>query len=172
VTLEIKSLSGAEWRHFAHTAQVLAFRQTRDPSMDRIDFALLAVKNGEPCGFVTVRELDSESIYWQFGGAFPQIKATVHVQTVYREFVKACAGKYRRVTTLVENDNVPYLRLAMAAGFRIIGVRVYGGTVLVELHMELSHALQVEGASALHARSAPGHRREVGREVRDAQELA
>jgi hypothetical protein len=36
----------------------------------------------------------------------------------------------------VENTNVAYLKLAMKMGFRVIGVRMFKGQVLVELLLD------------------------------------
>lgn len=115
--------------------------------MDRVDFALLAVDpvRTDVLGYVTVRELDYESVYWQYGGAFESIAKGPIVYRIYSDFVECMRDKYKRITTLVENTNVSYLKLAMKLGFRIIGVRSFKGIVLVELlkDFEVEDALPI-----------------------------
>ncbi len=101
--------------------------------MDRIDYAIVLKDENELLGYCTCKELDDESVYWQYGGAFPTAQNSSKAVEVYMVLVSWAHEKYKRITTLVENDNVRYLKLAMHAGFRIIGVRMFGGKILVEL---------------------------------------
>lgn len=125
-----------EWAELAHK---ISFDEKRPGDMNRIDFALLVInkEKNEPAGFCTVRELDNESIYWQYGGAFPGTIGTVYVAPIYDALIDWCKKKYKRISTLVSNKNVPYLKLCMKYGFRIIGVRLFQGEVYVELLNEL-----------------------------------
>lgn len=152
MTLSVLEITAKEWKQLSEAAHVLSFKERRAASLDRIDFALLAVLEGKPVAYATVRELDAESIYWQYGGAFPEIKGTINVLKVYRMFIAHCAARYRRVTTLVENGNVRYLKLAMAVGFRIMGCRMFKGDVFVELHLDLDqYAVDAAGESVCQA---------------------
>ena len=135
--MELKKLSKEEWKHLCANAHLVCFNESRDPEMDRIDFALLTVKDSVPGAFVTIREVDSESIYWQYGGAFPSIRGTTEVLKHYKSFFNWCADSgYKRASTLIENTNVPMLKLAMHCGYRIIGIRMFGGLILCELKVE------------------------------------
>jgi len=144
---EIKRLRPDEWATLSEDAHLAMFSERRPGYIDRIDFALLATEddNRGIVGYVTVRELDADGIYWQYGGAFPSIKTSTTVLGVYRQFVEYCKARYKRITTLVENTNIAYLKLAMKVGFRIIGVRVFKGSVLVELLLdfEVNDALPI-----------------------------
>ncbi len=126
----------AQWSELAHQ---ISFEEKRPKEMERIDYALLVVNplNGKPGGYCTVRELDLESVYWQYGGAFPETEKTISVGTMYEALVEWFRFRYKRVTTLVSNENVAYLKLCMKYGFRIIGVRLFKGEVFVELLNEL-----------------------------------
>jgi hypothetical protein len=133
--LTIHKLSPEDWAKVSETTYLVVFGGQRPSGMDRIDYALVIqdVEQNTPCGYLTARELDSDSVYWQFGGAFPGTHSSSKAVECYKMFVDWTLARYKRITTLVENTNVRYLKLAMHAGFRIIGVRMFDGSVLVEL---------------------------------------
>lgn len=138
VAIEISQLDPDQWSVFSEDAHRACFSEYRPAYKDRIDYALLA---HDPytrgiLGYVTIRELDDESAYWQYGGAFPSIAKGTYVLRTYLKFVEFMSNRYKRVSTLVENTNVSYLKLAMKAGFRIIGTRNFKGIVLVELLLD------------------------------------
>lgn len=101
--------------------------------MDRIDYALMIEANDEAVGYCTVREMDEDSVYWQFGGGLPNVTESSRAVEAYKALIEWTHARYQRITTLVENTNVRYLKLAMHFGFRIIGCRMFRGDVLVEL---------------------------------------
>jgi RimJ/RimL family protein N-acetyltransferase len=139
VKFEIKKISPEEWSELSELAHKLAFAKVRHASHDRIDFALLAVEtpSENPIGYVTVRELDHEGVYWQFGGCLDErLRGTVHILRIYEAFCAWASENCKRITTLVENTNESYLRLALRLGFEIIGVRMFKGTILVEMLKE------------------------------------
>ena len=119
----------------AHRA---VFEEKRPRFFSKIDFALLAIHpNNEPAAYCTVRELDAESVYWQFGGAFDNVRNQTWAVTAYKSLLDWNKEKYKRITHYIENTNIRYLKLAMQFGFRIIGVRLFEGRVFVELLNEL-----------------------------------
>lgn len=130
---QIKQIGKEEWVQICEAAHLAMFNMKRTGEMERIDYALLVEESGKLCGYLTARELDAESVYWQFGGAFPGTHSTTKVVEVYGRLIDWTEARYKRITTLVENTNVRYLKLAMHFGFRIIGCRTFKGTVLVEL---------------------------------------
>lgn len=125
-----------EWAEMAHK---VVFEKHRPGSVDRIDYALLIVNTelNKPAGFCTVRELDSESVYWQYGGTFPETIGTTWVASVYHALIEWTRDRYKRITTLVSNQNIAYLKLCMKFGFRIIGVRCFKNEIYVELLNDL-----------------------------------
>jgi len=142
MTVGLVRYSPEEWFEYAEASHKLVFKEIRDPAMDRISFALLAYDSVGPIGYVTCRELDSESLYWQYGGAIEGRRGLPAVRG-FDAFLEETRKQYKRITTLVENGNVSYLHLAMQKGFRIIGVRCFKGQVLVELFKEFENAIQV-----------------------------
>lgn len=128
-----------QWAQYSEAAHLVVFEERRPWEMDRIDYALVAIdgEKRDGLGYVTARELDKESVYWQFGGAFPTIKNTIYVLKVYDKIIKWTKKQgYSRVTTYIENTNRAYMRLALTCGFRVIGTRTFKGTVLCEMLLE------------------------------------
>ena len=120
---------------YSETAHLLCFGKSKPASFDRIDYALLAVHDDKPLAYVTVRELDPDTVYWQFGGVFPMMQKTLLVARCYKQFIDFQTTLCHRISTCIENTNLPMLRLAMAHGFKINGIRNYQG-ILVELLYE------------------------------------
>lgn len=138
VVIEITQLDPDQWSVFSEDAHRSCFSEFRPAYTDRIDYALLAhdPQSRGILGYVTVRELDHEGVYWQYGGAFPSVEKGPLVYKCFLKFIETMRSKYKRITTLVENTNITYLKIAMKAGFRIVGVRMFKGSVLVELLLD------------------------------------
>jgi RimJ/RimL family protein N-acetyltransferase len=137
--MKVERLSKENWAVLAEAAHLVVFGEHKSASMDRIDFALLGLSmEGTPMGFITCREFDQDTLYWQFGGAFPDTRGTHRTFSVYQRFIDWCRGKYTRITTLIENTNTAMLKMAMKVGFRIVGIRYYRGSILVEHLLELN----------------------------------
>lgn len=133
----IEKVSPEDWKHLAGSAHVLSFGERRDSNLDRVSFALLAVDELEkPAGYVTCIEMDKETLYWQYGGAFPDYLGTIHSLSGYKKFVGFCSEMYKRVTTKIENNNLVMLKFAMKLGFKIVGVENFNGKILVNLTNE------------------------------------
>lgn len=130
--VELVLLSAKEWAKFSQNAHLICFDEMRDPSLDRIDFALLTTKNKTPLNYCTVKELDAESCYWQYGGAFPSSKGSLHSYKSYKRNADYCLQKYKRITTYIQNTNIPMIRIALKVGFKIVGTRVFKGDVFIE----------------------------------------
>lgn len=134
--MEVVKLSPDEWRGVAEDTHLVVFSEKRPASLDRIDYALLACADA-PLGYITVRETDAESVYWQYGGGFPSSREKIWALRAYQACISwTKAQGYKRINTLIKNDNVRYLKMAMSQGFRVIGVRMHGGSVLCELLLE------------------------------------
>lgn len=138
--MRLERLSPANWFDFSVGAHRVVFGEEKDPSTDRIDYALLAVDAEKPVAYITCRELDSETIYWQFGGAFPGTRGTAVSFRAYLLFIAYAKAHYKRVATLIENTNLVMLKMAMKVGFRIMGVRLFKGQVLLEHLLEFQEA--------------------------------
>lgn len=134
--IEVKVFTREEWAVFSEDAHKICFNELKPASFDRIDFALLCVDSGKPCAYVTCRELDPDTVYFQFGGAFPETRGTLSSWKCYEKVTDFARTKYRRITTLIENNNVVMLKFAMKMGYRIIGIRNFGGSILLEHVLE------------------------------------
>lgn len=133
----VVQLSREQWAKHSELAHLIVFNKRKPASMDRIDFALVAQKDDALISYVTCREHDAETLYWQFGGAFPGTKNTSLSFQAYQMGINWCKEKgYKRVTTAVENTNIVMLKFALKVGFLIVGIRNHHGSVLVELVLE------------------------------------
>ena|SRR3990167_3544429 len=138
--MRIERIENKDWgARFSEYAHEICFNKKKPSEFDRIDYALLCIDDKIPVGYMTCRELDSTTVYWQFGGAFPNIKDTVKSYSALQAFVRWHQEKYKRIVTYVENDNTVYLKMLLRIGFLITGIRTYEGTVLLE------HVLKFEG---------------------------
>lgn len=130
---KIVHYSAKEWASVSEEAHRIAFGTIKPASMDRIDFAILVTKEDVAVGYITCRETDNKTLYWQHGGAFPGTKDSIYSWPAYALCMDHCQGMgYDRVTTLIENTNLVMLKMAMKVGFKIIGVRNYKGAILLE----------------------------------------
>jgi len=134
VSVTVLYISPEEWVKYAEDSHAAVFKEFRPSSIDRISYALAATDESGVIGYVTCRETDSESLYWQHGGAVD----TRYGVAAYRGFEAFLdnAKPYKRVTTLVRNDNIKYLHLLMKFGFRVIGLRCVKNEIFLELTIE------------------------------------
>ena len=146
MTVKLEKLSPSEWALISESAHMTCFKEERKKSMDRIDYALLTTRDGVPCSYVTVRELDSRSVYWQYGGAFPSAEKGIKAFNDYCSFVSWHCERYDRVTTLIENNNIAMLKMALHCGFRIIGIRYFNNSILLELLNDFTKAKGEDGS--------------------------
>lgn len=109
----------------SENAHLAVFETYKPASLDRIDFALLIERGETLMGFATCREHDAETLYWQYGGALPGTKSSSLTFPGYQAVVAWSKERYKRITTIIENDNVVMLKFAMKVGFRIVGVRTH-----------------------------------------------
>lgn len=132
-------LNKEKWATLAENAHLVVFNELRKPESERIDFALLVEsEHGIPMQYVTVRELDQESLYFQYGGSFPGTKNTMQSFRCMEKILEwSKFMNYRRVNFLVENTNEAMLKLAMRCGFLITGIKNYKGHILLEHSREL-----------------------------------
>lgn len=137
--ISVERIEKEQWSEcFSENAHRICFAEIRPGGWDRIDYALLATEDSTLYGYCTVRELDSESAYWQYGGAFPPAQRSAKAVKSYGAFVDYAKAHYKRVTTYVDNENITYLRLAFTFGFRAIGVRIFDGKIFVELLLDFT----------------------------------
>lgn len=136
MNFEVDRLTKEQWAPLSQKAHLICFGENKPAEMDRIDFALLVKKGPQLIGYCTCRETDSDTLYWQFGGAFPGTKDSSMSLPAYLRLVWWTKQHYKRVHTLIENNNIVMLKMAMKAGFRIIGIRNFNKHILLEHAME------------------------------------
>lgn len=134
----MEKLGKEKWSYVSEAAHQAVFGELLKSEYDRVDFGLLAIdaEKDEPIGYLTARETDAESVYLKYGGSFPPIKGTRNSLPAYLALLNWLKVRYKRITTYVENTNVVYLKMAMHAGFRVIGIRNFKQDILLELFME------------------------------------
>ena len=129
-----------QWLDYAHAAHKIVFQELRDPSMDRIDYALVAGDDQGAVGYATCREFDSETLYWQYGGVLPKHRNSIKAIRAFNKFLQDSVERgYKRITTYVKNDNFGYMRLLMHHEFKIVGVRVFTDEIYVEFMKGLNN---------------------------------
>lgn len=133
----VEVLSSEVWKELAKEAHLCCFGELRPSTMDRISFALLTSEDEKPLGYLTARELDSESVYLQYGGAFPDTRGTINSLKVYKSMLlKLKEIGFIRATTYIENINKPMLKFAMKCGWTITGLRTFKNAILLEHQIE------------------------------------
>lgn len=139
----IEQVFAKDWiGKFSEDAYRASFGELRDSSLERFDFSIMAIdENNNISGFITCKEMDSETLYWQHGGTFKNYAKTIHVIGGYREFLNWAKERYKRVTTRIENINHSMLKMALAVGFTIIGTCVVNNKIYLELVNEFMEVL-------------------------------
>ena len=128
-----------EWAaRYAESAHRIVFGELHNPAKDRLSYALLIIKDDEPIAYVTVKENDSENVYWQFGGVFPEHRKSMTAVKCIELGMTWQRQRSKRILTYVENTNYPMLRFYMSYGFIIIGTRHCFGKVMVDLCKEFN----------------------------------
>lgn len=131
-------ISPDEWaRGFSENFHKLVFKEIRPASYDRIDYAILVVKSEDVVGYVTVRELDNETVYWHFGGAVPKFRKSIIAARAIELALEFQKQRSKKLVTYVENRNLPMLRFYLSYGFVIIGTRHYFGKTFVDMVKDL-----------------------------------
>lgn len=134
--INIKRFSKENWALISKEAHAAVFGTVRDSAIERIDFVLVATMDKSPIGYITAREHDSETVYWQFGGVL-MVHRGVSTLKAYMMAIEEMRRSYKRITTCILNTNFTMLKMAMKVGFIINGVKVINGNTLVELVKEL-----------------------------------
>jgi len=127
--VEIKRFTLEEWNACAEEIHVYAFNEIRDSDMNTFDFALMALRDGEPMAYCTCIELDKMSAYMQHGGRLPGSEGTINTAKGYHLMVRYLKEHYKNISTRIRNTNRPMLKLALAVGFVTTGTDSYGSEI-------------------------------------------
>lgn len=135
---KVRKISFEDWiSHLAEGSHLLAFGEKRPTSLERIDYALILVDDkNEIAAFITCKEMDSETVYWQYGGAMPQYKETIYSVKGYELLLNWARDHYNRIHTRIENRNLPMLRMALKLGFLVTGTMTFKNKIYLELANE------------------------------------
>ena len=129
----IVCLTEKEWEPMATDAHLSVFYEEIHPLQQRVDYALLYVdKDNVPMAYMTCREMDTSSVYWQYGGSFSGTQGTIKSFKAYNAFAEWHKERYKYISTLIQNENTVMLKMAMKIGFKIVGVRMFEGLVFLE----------------------------------------
>jgi hypothetical protein len=140
VTFRVEKWTSHQFKTIEHDAHLVCFGEVRPENLSRIDFALVVFnENNDICGYATCLEMDKETVYLQHGGVFPNYSKKHHVMFEYMRMVYWLKEYYQRAFTRVENTNIPYLKMALKAGFLIHGTYTFKGKIYLEMTNEFTH---------------------------------
>lgn len=134
---EVQKFSKIEWGALAEKAHLVTFGEKRSVGLDTHDFAIVIKCNGKMGGYFTCHEMDSETLYIQYGGTTPEFAKSKFVYPGYIKMVSYCREQYKRIWTRVENTNLGMLKMALKAGFLVNGTSFFNGKIYLELFMEV-----------------------------------
>ena len=132
----VKQITKESWKELSEDAHLISFGKIKSQENERIDFALICEKEDKPLGYLTAKEMDGKTLYWQFGGVFPNAAKSVLCLKGYSLFVEWCKPRYERVITYIENTNTAMLKMAMHVGFVICGVKYSQGNIFLQCTLE------------------------------------
>lgn len=137
MSLSLLKLTPEEWRMSARDAHVAAFDEMPPEGYDNIDAALLVINTivDKPIVYITVKDLGGGEVYLKHGGAFDLAKNSTWAFSAYRLAIAHLSESYNKMSTLVHNTNIKYLKMALSVGFKVTGMKVVEGNTLLELTM-------------------------------------
>lgn len=122
-----------DWKVLASNAHLVVFDETWDEMIERISYAIIILtEKREMVAYATIQLIDNQTAYLSYGGAFPTFKGTSIVFKAFETMIVALKLKYKKLITMVENDNYPMLKFYMKVGFLIKGIRYFNGFTLLE----------------------------------------
>lgn len=131
--LDVKRIEKDEWYAMAGSAHEIVFQETWSADKERIDYTLLTVDpKNVLVQYATIKEVDSESAYIQYGGSFPHYKGTATALHSFKAMLDYLFKRYKRVSFLTQNKNFPMLKFAIHEKFYIVGARMFNGGLYLE----------------------------------------
>lgn len=109
------------------------FNEIRESSENRYNYALVVANSDKMVAYATVIEMDDETAYMQHGGAFPEFQGTAVVKRAYGMLISYLKAHYKRISTRIQNTNVPMIKLALSEGLLINGCFCYERDVFLSL---------------------------------------
>lgn len=105
-------------------------RQTYE---NRYNYALVVALDDQMIAYSTIIEMDDETAYMQHGGALPESKGTIKAKRAYTLMIEWLKSKYKRISTRIQNTNVPMIKFALSEGLIIDGCFCYERDVFLSL---------------------------------------
>lgn len=140
MTYSVARYEPHEWLELSNAAHKLVFKEGNNPTEEKISYALLAHNDDHMIGYATCREVDDGGVYWKHCGVVDGFKGFNAIKA-FNLLFEYCSENYKRISALVKNDNIPCLHLLMKFGFRVIGVRMFAGEILLEMYWEKADAI-------------------------------
>jgi hypothetical protein len=136
VIYSVKRFTPEEWAPLAQDAHKALFGLERPQELNSHHFILGGFGDGELGGYITCLEMDTKSVYIQYGGIFPNFSKSIHAFPAYLQLIGWLRAKYSRAMTKIENTNFPMLKMALQAGFVVMGTEFFEGKLFLNLTNE------------------------------------
>lgn len=134
-----EKIPAEEWKVLDELSHTICFGEKRPSDLNRHHFVMAGFLGKELMGYTTCIEMDSETVYLQHGGAFPNYEKSLYVLQSYKALLDSLRPTYKRAWTRVKNTNLVMLKLALKMGFLITGTYQFKGDTLVELELEFKN---------------------------------
>jgi len=128
-----KIIRAEEFSVVSEKVHELCFGEKRIEELNKYHFVIGSFIEDNFMGYSTCLEMDSETVYMQFGGVMPKYKKSHYVYSAYVKGLEVLKEHYKRAWTRIENKNKPMLKLALQVGFDITGIYNNNGKIFVEL---------------------------------------
>lgn len=129
-------ISKEDWAEkYAKSARMSVFGEDLDPSVERIDFGYLVADSAkkELRIYSTFYEMDNESVYLTFGGAFPPSRGIGNTPAAFGALLAHLGTLgYKSVHWHCKNTNGPMIKLGARVGALIVGISTTPRAVLLE----------------------------------------
>lgn len=137
--MNIEVVSPENWRRIGAQVHAQVFGEKISPQFDRLDYALICLDESRAVmGYLTAFEPDRDTILWQWGGVLPGARGTPGTVRGMEKLLAWSKERYCRVKFYTANQNVSMLRIALAVGFTIVGMKTGNrGQLFLELVKEL-----------------------------------
>lgn len=132
--IQVQIVSPKDWKEMAEHAHLAVFGEGWDKELERIDFALVTVlkRTNTIISYLTAQVVDADTAYLQYGGAFESYKGTAIVFISFSKMIESLKNEYKKITTLVDNNNYPMLKFYMKENFLTTGIRYFKGHTYLE----------------------------------------
>lgn len=135
--LDVKRIEKEAWHVLAGPAHEAVFKEAWEADAERIDFTLITTDpNNTLVQYATIRELDCDTAYIQYGGSFPSYRGTTVAFDSFRAILAWLFEHYKGVTFLTQNNNYAMLKFAIKERFEIVGMRTFRGNIMLE-HLKM-----------------------------------